>query len=355
MKYSIVMPVYNVEKYLRNAVSDILRQTYDQLELILVDDCSADTSGAICDQLAEKDERIYVLHLPSNGGLSNARNQGLLRARGDYVLFLDPDDRYESCLLEEIEKSIRGSNSSCAKVVLFGLQEEYYGDGQNADYTKEIVPQTAAFDTKEAVRQQVMGLEAKTLFGYAWNKAYSLPYLKEQGFSFEKIVMIEDVLFNIEVFRELDSLNLIGKPLYHYAIRKKGSLTQKYLPDYFEIHEKRIQSLMMLHREWGMESEEELHILGNIYCRYFLSALQRNCSPAAGMTAGGRRRWVKEQFKGEVYVGLKERMYPENRLLKLLARAIRRENVSLCLLFGRGIYLVKERFPGIFSRLKQNR
>ena len=167
--------------------------------------------------------------------------------------------------------------------------------------------------------------------------------------------MIEDVLFNIEVFRTIDSCNQIAKTLYRYAIRKKGSLTTKYLPDYFELHEKRVESMCQLYQDWDMETPEELKSLGSIYCRYFLSALQRNCSSAANLSHLERKKWVKKQFMSSTYQKLKAFLYPDNRLLKLLAWGIRTEKVEFCLLMGRGIYIVKEKCPGIFSRLKQNR
>ena len=100
MRYSIVMPVYNVQNYLKDSVADIKKQSFSDFELILVDDCATDSSGKLCDELAKSDSRIQVLHLAKNGGLSNARNQGMAAAKGEYILFLDPDDRYDVRLLE---------------------------------------------------------------------------------------------------------------------------------------------------------------------------------------------------------------------------------------------------------------
>ena len=100
------MPVYNVQNYLKDSVSDIKKQSFSDFELILVDDCATDSSGKLCDELAKSDRRIQVLHLAKNGGLSNARNQGMAVANGEYILFLDPDDRYDVRLLEQIEKSL---------------------------------------------------------------------------------------------------------------------------------------------------------------------------------------------------------------------------------------------------------
>lgn len=352
MRYSIVMPVYNVQNYLKDSVTDIKNQSFSDLELILVDDCATDSSGKLCDELAASDDRIRVVHLGENGGLSNARNQGMAVARGEYILFFDPDDRYDTRLLEEIEKSLKKNS---AKVVLFGLMEEYYDQSGKIEYTKRIVPMTGYFNSRKQVREQVLDLERQTLFGYAWNKAYQLSYLKTIGVAFQTVTMIEDVLFNIEVFKSLDSCNLIEKPLYRYAIRKKGSLTTKYLPDYFELHECRVKSMRQLYRDWDMETPQELTCLGGIYCRYFVSALQRNCSTAAKMTYSDRKKWVKKQFTSPTYKSLKASLYSDNRLLKVLAWGIRTEKVEFCLFMGRVIYIVKEKCPGIFSKLKQNR
>lgn len=352
MRFSIVMPIYNVQDYLNDSVSDLQGQSFTDFELILVDDCSPDLSGVLCDNFTKDDRRIRVIHLPKNGGLSNARNQGMASAKGEYILFLDPDDRYDKNLLKEIDHSLEKNN---AKLVLFGLMEEYYDQGGEIEYKKQIVPVTGYFQTAQEVRKQVLDLETRTLFGYAWNKAYRLSYLQQLGLEFEKITMIEDVLFNIRVFEELDSCNLIGKSLYHYAIRKQGSLTTKYLPDYFDLHAKRVESICRLYKKWHMLTPEVLNRMGSIYCRYFLSALQRNCSDAANMHFLDRRRWVKRQFESQIYRRLKPFLHPDNRLLKLLAWGIRTEKAVFCVLIGRGIYIIKEKYPNVFSRLKQNR
>ena len=142
MRYSIVMPVYNVQNYLKDSVADIKKQSFSDFELILVDDCATDSSGKLCDELAKSDSRIQVLHLAKNGGLSNARNQGMAAAKGEYILFLDPDDRYDVRLLEQIEKSLKKNS---AKIVLFGLTEEYYDQNGKIEYTKQITPKQGYF------------------------------------------------------------------------------------------------------------------------------------------------------------------------------------------------------------------
>ena len=93
-KITVIMPVYNVQDYLREAIESVINQTYQNLEILIIDDGSKDISGKICDEYAKKDNRIKVIH-QENKGLSGARNTGLLNATGKYIMFIDSDDKFE--------------------------------------------------------------------------------------------------------------------------------------------------------------------------------------------------------------------------------------------------------------------
>ena len=122
MKFTIVVPVYNVEKYLPECVSSVLCQSFEDYEIILVDDGSTDGSGKLCDQYAEKDSRIKVIH-QSNQGQAAARNAGIKVAEGDYLLFFDADDLYEQGdLLKEIAQATPGADA-----VVFNWKEFQHG------------------------------------------------------------------------------------------------------------------------------------------------------------------------------------------------------------------------------------
>ena len=226
-KYSIVMPVYHVEKYLEKMVSCVRNQTYSNWELILVDDCS---------------------DLKQNGGLSNARNQGMKRASGEYILFLDSDDYIESTLLQCVENSL---SRNLAQIVIYGLVEEYENREGMVDYEKTVSSQEKYLVSQKDIYKEIIQLEKKTLFGYAWNKAYQLSWLKENQLNFQTITMIEDVVFNVQAVKNIQSINILSDILYHYRIRDNGNLTSKYLENYFELHVQRVQLLWDLYKEWG--------------------------------------------------------------------------------------------------------
>ena len=109
-KISVIVPVYNVEKYLRKCIESILNQTFREFELILVDDGSTDSSGKICDEYALKDSRIKVIH-KENGGASSARNAGLDVAKGEYIGFVDSDDWIEMDMYGELYRLIKENNT----------------------------------------------------------------------------------------------------------------------------------------------------------------------------------------------------------------------------------------------------
>ena len=118
--FSVIVPVYNVEKYLKECVDSILGQSFSDFELILVDDGSPDNCPAICDEYAKKDEHVKVIHKP-NGGVSSARNAGIQMARGEYILFCDSDDFYLDTAFEKIHYNLIQFN---ADILCFGIRKE---------------------------------------------------------------------------------------------------------------------------------------------------------------------------------------------------------------------------------------
>ena len=120
--FTVVMPAYGVEKYLKKAVDSIRHQTFSDWELIIVEDGSPDRTGELAERLAGKDSRIRAVHHEKNKGLSQARNTGIAQARGKYIWFMDPDDFVDEDLLEKVWNSFQ---ENPARLAVFGHREEY--------------------------------------------------------------------------------------------------------------------------------------------------------------------------------------------------------------------------------------
>lgn len=144
MKFSIIIPCYKVEQYLHQCVDSVLAQTYEDYEVILVDDGSPDNSPAICDEYGKKTDKVKVIHKP-NGGLSDARNTGLDMARGEFVLFLDSDDWWDDKeALRKIDTCIKKTG---ADIIIFGMKkyfslEKRYGDVRIPKRCDKVVRRT---------------------------------------------------------------------------------------------------------------------------------------------------------------------------------------------------------------------
>lgn len=351
--FSIVMPVYQVEHYIERAIQSVQNQTFTDWELIVVDDCTTDQSARIAEELAKSDDRIRVLHHEVNRGLSAARNTGIKEVAGKYIWFMDSDDYVDPILLKIIYESVQRNP---AQLILFGLYEEYFDSSGKFSYRHEIKPKEGFYSDKKSLREEIIYLEQATLYGYAWNKFYDLEYLRTLNLKYENIKLIEDILFNVNFCMDIESMNLIPRAMYHYQKRIDDSLTNKFVPDYYELHKKRIEAIYEQYRYWDLCSEGVKRILGGLYARYILSALQRNCDKRASMSHAKRYKWCRRLFGQELFNTLMP--YAESAGSKSLRAAIvllRKKNVVWCLALGRFIYIVRQKLPIFYTKIKSGR
>lgn len=351
--FTVVMPTYGVEKYIERAIKSIQQQTYDNWEMIVVDDCSQDRSGEIAAACAAQDPRIKVLRHEANQGLSLARNTGTAAASGAYIWYMDPDDYVDAGLLQKVHDSLLHNP---AQVVMFGHVEEYYDRKGELQYTHSICPEEHYFKTAEEFRPYVIQLEQQTLYGYAWNKFYDLQYMKEHRLKYENVSLIEDITFNVEYFMDIETLNILPITPYHYAKRMEANLTNKFVPDYFKLHKERIEMLFDQFSYWGICTNQTRSVLGSLYARYILSALERNCDKRSGMNHAQRYKWCRAVFTEGIFNELIPVARAKDSVtLRASLVLFRWKRGILCLMMGRGIYVVRKLLPMVYSRIKSGR
>ncbi len=208
---SVIVPIYKVEPYLDRCVQSIVSQTYERLEIILVDDGSPDNCGAMCDAWAEKDGRIKVVH-KENGGLSDARNAGLEIATGALISFIDSDDAVEPTFLEELHQTLVEHEADVAECDIVFVDED--GKVLRQRGTAEV----PVMDKMEALGRLV--LEAG-IYQTVWNKLYRRSAM--EGIPFEKGKYNEDDFWTYQVFDRIGKLAVVDRPLYNY-LQRSGSI-----------------------------------------------------------------------------------------------------------------------------------
>ncbi len=235
--YSIIVPVYKVEPYLRQCVDSILAQTYGDFELILVDDGSPDNCGAICDEYAAKDNRITVLH-QENKGVTAARRAALDRARADYICFIDSDDYVSSDWLEQIEACAANGRPD---IILFGYRIIWDGgEKPTRDVPPSVEPGFYDRARLEAELWPYMLYDRRKRFysrllgnGFLCTKVFRRRLLQEHFISDERIAVHEDVATSYECVYAADTLFSCPRCLYNYR-HLDTSASRRYRSDYVQ-------------------------------------------------------------------------------------------------------------------------
>ncbi len=206
---SVIVPIYKVEDYLDKCVSSILNQTYDNLEIILVDDGSPDNCGAMCDGYANRDSRIRVIH-KENGGLSDARNAGLAVCTGDYVSFVDSDDYLSPDFYKALLNVIKDNNCDIAEC---DVKKVFVND--IPDYTPYSEANVNVYDTRQAL---FMLVNDRVIHQHVWNKLYKRAAV--EGELFKKGKTNEDEFWTYRIIGRSNTVAHIDAPLYYYMQRE---------------------------------------------------------------------------------------------------------------------------------------
>lgn len=234
--FSIVLPIYNVEKYLAACIDSVLNQTFKDFEIILVDDGSTDSSPAICDEYAKAQPCATVHHFP-NGGLSEARNRGLRLSTGTYVLFLDSDDYLrDEYVLEKIARRIEKTQ---ADVVAYKFVKWFEASDTLGTCPFDFQLQNPSNDFAEVGLQLT---EKDAFYNSAWSKVVRISLLKDNGVTFQKGLLGEDNDWYYHVALCAKTIDLIDEPLYVYR-QREGSITKT-------VKEKNLTDMLWIFDKW---------------------------------------------------------------------------------------------------------
>lgn len=216
---SIIVPVYNTEKYLHNCINSLLAQTCTDIEILLVNDGSTDTSGDICDAYAAQDARVRVIH-QQNAGVSSARNAALAVARGEYIAFVDSDDWVSPDYIEDLQSAMTESGADLVACGMFAVYSRL-------DTVQDKTDCTEVLEGREVYRALLCDAQVG---GYLWNKLFKRELIRD-GFDTD-LHLSEDFLFCAKYAREVGRTVILSRKLYYYwqnPQRKHSTLNARVL------------------------------------------------------------------------------------------------------------------------------
>lgn len=296
--FSIIVPIYNVESYLDKCIQSVLSQTYQDFELILVDDGSKDSSGMICDRFAQQDARIKVIH-KQNAGVSVARNVGIEQAGGEYVCFIDSDDWIENDYLQKVNDNISDFD------ILFFGSVWHYEDGSSRSLSIQAGQYRES--TQDAISSLLVNDIDINYFGFTWNKIFRRDIIERCHIRFvEGLAISEDEVFTLAYCNHIRSLKIIEAPLYHYLWKSQG-LT----------HKKRRS------KEWLLLADSFLELISGIKSKELAQHYKSRIAYIYNMAA-----WSTENPFSLLRGELKMMKYCRNNHISLPIKSIGRELIN---------------------------
>lgn len=330
---SIIVPVYNAEKYLQNCVDSILNQTFGDVEIILVDDGSIDGSSLLCDSFAQQDCRVKVFH-QSNQGVSSARNKGIDNAVGQYVTFVDADDIVDNNVCAIFAEALMANDydlfcysafyhkrNESVKTLLFGHDVPLLSDKQKDElHCKMMTPNAPDFEYKCNTR----------FSGSSCGKFYKRALLNEHNLRFSsKTVISEDVLFNVVIMDYVEKVGYSTKAFYHYQ-QQNDSAQNRYRPNsmsYFQIVIDEIQ------RQREMKKRSKLYIdcSNTLFVHYLFGSLKEDYfhkkNPRKDLSCSKLRNILEEDNVARILSDISRIYFSKSELL--LVYLLKRKKVRL--------------------------
>lgn len=345
--FSIVIPVYNCEKYLNKCIDSVLNQTFENFEVLLIDDGSTDRSRKICDEYLKKDKRIKVIH-QKNSGVSSARNVGIDMAKGKYLSFLDSDDYVDEYWLET---SIKYLNNYDIELLNYGFISEVSNDEKN-DMT-EVYTVEKYYSSKEMIKEDLVYLWDKHMLYNIWNKIYLTEIIRKNDLKFPNYNFAEDMYFNMEYLKHVNKFCNSSACFYHYIKERKESLTQKFNEKLFEIRVKEFYEFNEYFENNGFLREEYIEFSSRRFIERVLGCVENVC--ACNMKRQNKKGKIKMMINNKTVRYTLKKAKPHSIKVRVMLVPLRLKNVTLTCFMGEIISFIRKSNPSLFNSLKNRR
>ena len=293
MKYSVIIPVYNVENYLHRCINSILIQEYTDLEILLIDNGSTDSSGIICDTYASEYSNISVYHI-ENHGVSSARNFGLAKAQGEFICFVDADDYLVGNLFSDMENQL----DSSLDLLVFSYYNSLEKNLSETARSAKILPIEGKKDRNQFIAL-FTELFLSDMMYTVWNKIYRREFLKEHRITFEQYELGEDVRFNLNVFECVHKVSFSKTCYYVYVSGRTGSAMGQYNPYRMSYQLEELEKVDQLMTGWDIHDDQ---FIDQIKARILMSNIQNISNQK--MSLSKKRHYVEVLCRNQEMIAL---------------------------------------------------
>lgn len=337
IKLSILMPVYNGEKYIAKSINNILNQTFTNFELIIVNDGSIDSSKEICEQFSEIDNRIKVIN-KKNTGVSDTRNELLKKATGEYIGFVDSDDKIDEKMFEVLVNKIEKYKSD---LVVCGFIEEKIIDDKVVNqieknyYHKE-------YENIEEMKTTFMELLNSESLHPLWNKLYKREIIEKNNIKFNKNFKTgEDFIFNLEYLLNAKDISFCNENFYYYAKRSNGSITHQYIDDMYgkgiDIHNKLEEFL----KKMNLFTEENQYILCGNHLMGVFSAFLNLFHKDCNMTLDEKCKCIRNIINREYVRECVKKRKKDKGIIRITSTLIRIKSPKIIIVAFKSLSIVR--------------
>ena len=297
MKYSVIIPVYNVENYLSRCIDSLLAQNYVDLEILLIDNGSKDQSGQICEDYAAQFSNITAYHIP-NKGVGSARNFGLSKAKGEFICFMDADDYLVGNLFSDVESQL----DSQLDLLVFSYYNSIEKNLSEIDRSAKILPTEGKKDKSDFIAL-FQELWLTDMMYTVWNKIYRKEFLEEHQIVFESYELGEDVRFNLNVYQHVNAVLLVKSCYYVYISGRIDSAMGQYNPNRMNYQLEELGKVDQLMISWNSHDDQ---FIDQIKARILMSNIQ-NVSKQK-MSLSKKRHYVEVLCRNQEMIALLKKL-----------------------------------------------
>jgi len=348
MKYkiSVIVPSYNCSKYIGRLLDSVLSQSYQNFELIILDDGSNDNTREILN--ACNNSHIKVICKP-NTGVSDTRNMGLSLATGDLICFLDSDDYIDSNYFQRIVDIFKENPD--IELLNFGFYSET--ENKKEILSDKISYKTTFYKSKEEIKRDFVNLWDSTMLYNIWNKVYLKRIIDDNKIKFPDTNWGEDVIFNQMYLNVITNLYNSDEAFYHYIRERVGALTNSYKENLFEIRKQEFEDFNCYFSSWQLDKNDYYEFS----CRRYIERILGCIENLYGSMLSLKQRYekIREMIKDPMTKEALKHIMPKSKKIKLMIIPLKMNCVLLTMFMGRIFHFTKVHFPGLFNKLKNRR